>query len=498
MKRIAPIILALGLAVWMTPASLAAQDMRQIQIEARQAREALAQKAAAEKKAAEAAAAESRARILADRQRLENAVKKQKARMRRLEEAIAALSAEAGALERQEAELTEKLSETDAVVRELVGVVRINAKDIDALVSQNLQTAFLDEDTDFLQAIASQSRFPDMDALERMADLLETAIQTSGEVTVRRGAIIDRFGRPAEAEILAIGNFTAAYRLGEEIGYLSYAPAGRQLFALSHLPPGRIQRRIAAYLDGESDTVPMDISRGAALRQLTHALSLWQQIPKGGPIVWPILAVLALGGLIVVERVTHLLRHRTNADALMQRIEGLMRERRDIDRATVFQGLDGKPVARVLRAGLACCRKRREELENALQEAILKEIPPMERFLSTLGLLAAIAPLLGLLGTVTGMIDTFHVITLHGTGDPRMMSGGISEALVTTMLGLTVAIPLMLAHTLLSRTVENRISQMEEKAVALVNLVDRYGGGETSPLTLEENEIRGDSTHTVA
>ncbi|MBW1646644.1 MAG: MotA/TolQ/ExbB proton channel family protein [Deltaproteobacteria bacterium] len=498
MKRIAPIILALGLAVWMTPASLAAQDMRQIQIEARQAREALAQKAAAEKKAAEAAAAESRARILADRQRLENAVKKQKARMRRLEEAIAALSAEAGALERQEAELTEKLSETDAVVRELVGVVRINAKDIDALVSQNLQTAFLDEDTDFLQAIASQSRFPDMDALERMADLLETAIQTSGEVTVRRGAIIDRSGRPAEAEILAIGNFTAAYRLGEEIGYLSYAPAGRQLFALSHLPPGRIQRRIAAYLDGESDTVPMDISRGAALRQLTHALSLWQQIPKGGPIVWPILAVLALGGLIVVERVTHLLRHRTNADALMQRIEGLMRERRDIDRATVFQGLDGKPVARVLRAGLACCRKRREELENALQEAILKEIPPMERFLSTLGLLAAIAPLLGLLGTVTGMIDTFHVITLHGTGDPRMMSGGISEALVTTMLGLTVAIPLMLAHTLLSRTVENRISQMEEKAVALVNLVDRYGGGETSPLTLEENEIRGDSTHTVA
>ncbi|HDI60675.1 MAG TPA: biopolymer transporter [Desulfobacteraceae bacterium] len=498
MKRIAPIILALGLAVWMTPASLAAQDMRQIQIEARQAREALAQKAAAEKKAAEAAAAESRARILADRQRLENAVKKQKARMRRLEEAIAALSAEAGALERQEAELTEKLSETDAVVRELVGVVRINAKDIDALVSQNLQTAFLDEDTDFLQAIASQSRFPDMDALERMADLLETAIQTSGEVTVRRGAIIDRSGRPAEAEILAIGNFTAAYRLGEEIGYLSYAPAGRQLFALSHLPPGRIQRRIAAYLDGESDTVPMDISRGAALRQLTHALSLWQQIPKGGPIVWPILAVLALGGLIVVERVTHLLRHRTNADALMQRIEGLMRERRDIDRATVFQGLDGKPVARVLRAGLACCRKRREELENALQEAILKEIPPMERFLSTLGLLAAIAPLLGLLGTVTGMIDTFHVITLHGTGDPRMMSGGISEALVTTMLGLAVAIPLMLAHTLLSRTVENRISQMEEKAVALVNLVDRYGGGETSPLTLEENEIRGDSTHTVA
>jgi biopolymer transport protein ExbB len=112
-------------------------------------------------------------------------------------------------------------------------------------------------------------------------------------------------------------------------------------------------------------------------------------------------------------------------------------------------------------------------MENALQEAILREIPSMERFLSTLGMLAAIAPLLGLLGTVTGMIDTFHVITLHGTGDPRLMSGGISEALITTMLGLSVAIPLMLAHTLFNRAVERNIGELEEKAVALVNLVHK-------------------------
>lgn len=112
-------------------------------------------------------------------------------------------------------------------------------------------------------------------------------------------------------------------------------------------------------------------------------------------------------------------------------------------------------------------------MENSLQEAILKEIPPLERFLSTLGMLAAIAPILGLLGTVTGMIDTFFVITQHGTGDPRLMSDGISVALVTTMLGLSVAIPIMLAHTLLSRSVDNRIAQMEEKAVALINIVER-------------------------
>ena len=131
----------------------------------------------------------------------------------------------------------------------------------------------------------------------------------------------------------------------------------------------------------------------------------------------------------------------------------------------------GKPLARAISAGLEFKDRNREDMENALQEAILREIPPLEKFLSTLGMLAAIAPLLGLLGTVTGMINTFHVITFYGTSDPRMMSGGISEALVTTMLGLSVAIPIMLCHTILSRKVETMISTMEEKAVAFVNAV---------------------------
>jgi biopolymer transport protein ExbB len=138
-----------------------------------------------------------------------------------------------------------------------------------------------------------------------------------------------------------------------------------------------------------------------------------------------------------------------------------------------------KPLARILLAGLGARSMGREEMENALQEAILSEIPAMERFLSALGMLAAIAPLLGLLGTVTGMINTFHVITLHGTGDPRLMSGGISEALVTTMLGLSAAIPLLMAHNLLGNVVDKSIADMEEKSVALVNVIlkARESGG---------------------
>jgi len=87
--------------------------------------------------------------------------------------------------------------------------------------------------------------------------------------------------------------------------------------------------------------------------------------------------------------------------------------------------------------------------------------------------MASIAPLLGLLGTVTGMINTFHTITYFGTGDAKMMSGGISEALITTMLGLAVAIPIMFCHTLISRSVENIIAQMEEKAVSFINTIEK-------------------------
>lgn len=134
---------------------------------------------------------------------------------------------------------------------------------------------------------------------------------------------------------------------------------------------------------------------------------------------------------------------------------------------------ENKPVARVLAAGLAARNLSREDMENVLQEALLKEIPRLERFLSTLGMLAAIAPLLGLLGTVTGMINVFHVITLQGTSDPRLMSGGISEALVTTMLGLSVAIPLMLLHNILNRSVDRLVGDMEEQSVSLVNMIHK-------------------------
>jgi biopolymer transport protein ExbB len=452
------------------------RDMRELQVRAQQAKAVLMEKSAAELKAAQQEAAQSRGRILNDKSALKAAIAGLKAQNQRLRKEVDGLTAEHDALNEKEKILSRKLSEIDSMVRELVGVIRINAKDISAMMNQNLQTAWIEKPSNFLEAIAGQSKFPGMEDIRKMTETLFHQIKISGEVTLKKGIMVNRTGEEVEADILALGCFTAAYRLGGEVGFLNYSEAGQKLYALSRLPSGRLQKQISRYMEGRDEAVPVDISRGAALRQLTHELSLWQQIPKGGPIVWPILAILGLGVVIVIERVIFLLRRRFDADSVINRIDALAAHQ-DWDACQkACAPYAEKAVVRVVKAGLNCWHLAREEMENALQEAILKEIPPMERYLSTLGMLAAIAPLLGLLGTVTGMIDTFHVITQHGTGDPRMMSGGISVALVTTMLGLSVAIPIMLAHTLLSRAVDNMIGQMEEKAVALVNIVHKNRG----------------------
>ncbi|MFO8111948.1 MAG: MotA/TolQ/ExbB proton channel family protein [Desulfosalsimonadaceae bacterium] len=454
------------------PAS-AVEDMREMQIEARQEKQALLEKARQEKQAAEKEAAEARKRILADRASLEEAIAALEKENQAHAAAIETLESDLAHISETEKTLDRKLDETDSVVRELVGAIRINAKDIRTLIDNSLQAAFDPAITAELGKIASKDVFPGMSDVRTMSDILLGEIRRSGSVRLENGIIVDRSGRETEAEILLIGNFTAAYRTDEEIGFLNHSTAGDRLFALSRLPSGRMQRRIADYMDGKSEAVPLDISRGGALRQLTHELRLWEQVPTGGPIVWPILILLGLGVVIIIERIVFLVRKRFDSESFMRQVNALVKEGRFEDCRRACEDYDKKPVARVVGAGLACCHMPREEMENALQEAILREIPPMERFLSTLGMLAAIAPLLGLLGTVTGMINTFHVITLYGTGDPRMMSGGISEALVTTMLGLSVAIPMLMAHTWLNRAVDKNIAEMEEKAVTLVNIAHK-------------------------
>jgi biopolymer transport protein ExbB len=148
-------------------------------------------------------------------------------------------------------------------------------------------------------------------------------------------------------------------------------------------------------------------------------------------------------------------------------------------RAAVSSG--SNPTARVVRSLLGSARPR-TALDDVAAEAILAETPAIERFGRAILVIAAVAPLLGLLGTVTGMIGTFEIITEFGTGDPRMLSGGISEALITTQLGLIVAIPMLLIGNLLDRMAQGVLDRLELAALTVINRV----GAELGPRELEE------------
>jgi len=242
MKAVIPGMLLVLLIMVLAASPLWARDMRELQTQARQARDALMRKTAAEKAAAEQAAAESRALIVKNRTALKKAIAGLEAGNRRLAGEVQDLTDESQRLNKKEQQLTRKLARTDSMIQELMGVIRINAKDIDTLIAQNLQTALLEKTSSFLAAVAEESRFPGMDDVRGMAMALQNQIKLTGKVARRKGMIVARSGREVEADILLLGPFTAAYRFGDEVGFLNYSAAGGKLYALSRLPSGRMRR----------------------------------------------------------------------------------------------------------------------------------------------------------------------------------------------------------------------------------------------------------------
>jgi biopolymer transport protein ExbB len=307
-----------------------------------------------------------------------------------------------------------------------------------------------------------------------LAALLELGfadIVEGGRIVRRNGEIVGRDGAPISAEILRLGHIAALYRGENGIGYLLPGVNGERLLA-SGQAGFQVRRNLNLAMEsnpakGEVPVV-LDVTGGSAVRQLARDSDLWERVREGGFLVWPILLVGAVAFLLTIERIIFLGRVRQNTDRLMTRVAAMVDDGNFDGAVAATDSQAGRPTANVLRAGLGQRNQPRDIVESRLNEAILREMPRLERFLPALKVLAAIAPLLGLLGTVTGMINTFQVITVHGTGDPRLMAGGIGEALVTTQLGLAVAIPILVVSALLGRRAQTIASDMEEKAMALM------------------------------
>lgn len=188
--------------------------------------------------------------------------------------------------------------------------------------------------------------------------------------------------------------------------------------------------------------------------------------------MWPILLCSVVAVAIFVERLWTLSPRRVNPAELTDKIWKLVQTRTLTDRHV--EALEqNSPLGRVLASGLANRDRGREIMKEVIEDTGRHVVHELERFLDALGTIAAITPLLGLLGTVTGMISAFEAITLQGVGDPQVLSGGIGEALITTATGLIVAIPALIAHRYLRSRVDRLVIDMEKEAMKLVQAYDR-------------------------
>ncbi len=203
---------------------------------------------------------------------------------------------------------------------------------------------------------------------------------------------------------------------------------------------------------------------------------MWEIILVGGPVMWPILICSVGAAAIILERLWTLQRKRVIPRELTERVWKLV-ETNSLSEQHIEALQHNSPLGRVLAAGLANRHCGREIMREVIEDAGRHVVHELERFLNALGTIASISPLLGLLGTVTGIIEAFEAITSQGVGDARVLSGGIGEALITTAAGLMVAIPALIGYRYLRGVVDGLVVEMEKEAIKLVQALDRLGVG---------------------
>ena len=272
-------------------------------------------------------------------------------------------------------------------------------------------------------------------------------------------------GTQVNGKIFLLGQVAAVGMSDNAAGAL--APAGSGKLRMWPEPAAETAR---ALINGESK----DFLRLFLFESIENAVAkkkekTFQSVMKaGGAVGWVIVSLGILALIMAAIRAVTLLMQGASTKSLVEKVlPDVAAKRLEAAKQTV----DGRrgATARVLQVTIAHLDAPREELEDAVQEALLDEAPSIERFGTAITVIAAVAPLLGLLGTVTGMIATFDVITEFGTGDPRMLSGGISEALITTQLGLIVAIPSLLLGNLLAARADALLSDIEQAALRVIN-----------------------------
>ena len=354
----------------------------------------------------------------------------------------------------QLSDLEEQLTLKLGSFGELFGIVRQTAGESKGQFALSLTNIEFPERIEFLGDLAERKSLdlPTTEELERLWYEILNELNQSGKVKSYNADILTKSGELVNQDILRIGVFNS-------VSNGNYLNLVTEQNLLEYLPkqPERSIRRSAKKLQNSDDyrEVFIDPTRGSLLTKLIDRDTWLERINAGGFVGYVIIIILILGLVMGALRFKFL---NEESKSINKELE-------------TNQFADDSILGKLNSIYSKYSGDNPEDLESQLEDILAKATPPLEKNLSVVKLLAAVAPLLGLLGTVIGMIETFQAITLFGTGDPKLMAGGISQALVTTMLGLIAAVPLLFVHNILDSR-SRAISQIyEEQAIGLLALV---------------------------
>ncbi|MCH7598272.1 MAG: MotA/TolQ/ExbB proton channel family protein [Myxococcales bacterium] len=346
--------------------------------------------------------------------------------------------------------LQETLTERLGQMGELFGVVRQVSNDLSGQVWESLTSSQLSDRTILLDRLGRSKELPSTKDLEGLWFEMQREITAQGEIKRFVTTVLTTKGGEVEREVVRVGPFTVV----SNGGYLLWDPKAQQLTELPRQPPAKYLDTVEGFEMATTGFVKLavDPSKGALLESLLATPSPRERVEQGGGVGYVIIC-LGVGALLVgVWRWF-----------LISTTSRKVRAQQKSSRTS-----SDNPLGRILVIPEASKDMDSEVLELRLDEAVLKESSDLERYLWVVKTVSVVSPLLGLLGTVTGMIKTFQSITLFGAGDPKMMAGGISEALVTTMLGLIVAIPLVLLYDILSNSASRIIDILDYQSAGLI------------------------------
>jgi len=364
------------------------------------------------------------------------------------------LSAQFDANEKRIKELEDTLRERSGYLGELFGVTRQVAADTAQSLSQSMISAEYTDREAFFRKIAAAKELPLIPELERFWYELQLEMTETGRTARVQAQVVTPEGKVSQQEIVRIGPFTSISN-GE---YMTYLPAQQAHQVVPRQPPANY-RNVAEDLEEATSgyvKAAVDPSRGVIIGLYAERPNLSERIEKGEEVGYVILFVGFLGACAAIYQTLYLARVRI---AVSRQLQNIQRPTTDNPLGRVLLAFKGDPNRIEEQADVA---------ELRLSEAVLREVAPLERFQAFLRLVVAAGPLLGLIGTVIGMIITFQSITESGSSDPRLMANGISQAMIATVLGLGIAIPLLFANAGLAALSRQVVQILDEQSAGLL------------------------------